>query len=82
MALFKCVKNSVLNTQLIKGSGSCGELTPRENQSSFRVDVPTNLMAPNGIDRSDEMESCRFTMVDTTIYTALLVSKYVSLVYR
>lgn len=78
IALFKCVKNSVLNTQLIKGSGSCGELTPKESQSSLSVDVPTNLMAPRGIVRSDEMESCRFTMVDTTIYTALLVLNHIS----
>ena len=73
IALLSCVKNSVLKTQLMSGSGSCGELTPRENQSSFSVDVLTNLMAPNGIVRSDEIESCRFTITDTTIYTALFV---------
>ena len=73
IALLSCVKNSVLKTQLMSGSGSCGELTPRENQSSFSVDVLTNLMAPNGIVRSDEIESCRFTIADTTIYTALFV---------
>ena len=57
----------------MSGSGSCGELTPKENQSSFSVDVPTNLIAPNGIVRSDEIESCRFTIADTTMYTALFV---------
>ena len=80
ITLLRCVKNSVLKTQLISGSGSCGELTPRENQSSFSVDVLTNLMAPNGIVRSDEIESCRFTMADTTIYTALFVFGNMSLV--
>ena len=73
IALLRCVKNSVLKTQLMSGSGSCGELTPRENQSSFSVDVPTNLIAPSGIVRSEEIESCRFTIADTTIYTALFV---------
>ncbi len=73
IALLSWVKNSVLKTQLMSGSGSCGELTPNENQSSFSVDVPTNLIAPNGIVRSDEIESCRFTIADTTMYTALFV---------
>lgn len=82
IALVRCVKNSVLNTQLIRGSGSCGELTPKENQSSLSVDVPTNLRAPKGIVRSDEMESCRLTMVDTTMYTALLVLGNVSPGYK
>ena len=78
IALLSWVKNSDLKTQLIRGSGSCGELTPKENQSSFNVDVPTNLRAPNGIVRSEEMESCRFAMAETTIYTALLVLGNVS----
>lgn len=67
IALLKWVKNSVLKTQLISGSGTWGELTPRENQSSFSVEVPTNLMAPNGIFLSEEMESWRFIIADTTI---------------
>ena len=74
-ALFKWVKNSVLNTQLSKGSGSEGELTPNENQSSFSVDVPTYLIAPRGIVRSEEMDNCRFTRAETIIYTALFVSE-------
>lgn len=73
MVLFRCVKNSVLKTQLIRGSASCGELTPSENQSSFNVEVPTYLMAPIGMVRSEEIDSCRFTRAETTIYTALLV---------
>lgn len=48
------MKNSVLKTQLIRGSGSCAPIT-KENQSSFRLDVLTDLMAPIGIVRSDEM---------------------------
>ena len=62
IAIFNWVKNSVLKTQLINGSGSCGELTPKENQSSLSVDVPTYFMAPNGIVRSDEMDNCLLTM--------------------
>ena len=62
MILFRCVKNSVLKTQLIKGSGSCGELTPSENQSSFSLDVLTNLIAPKGMVRSEEMDNCRFNI--------------------
>lgn len=51
------MKNSVLNTQLTSGSGSCGELTPKENQSSFKVDVPINLIAAIGIVRSDIIDN-------------------------
>ncbi len=57
IAIFKWVKNSVLKTQLSRGSASCGELTPRENQSSLSVDVLTYLIAPSGMVRSDEIDS-------------------------
>jgi hypothetical protein len=51
------VKNSVLNTQLTRGSGSCGLPTTIENQSSFKFEALTALMAPIGIVLSDEMTS-------------------------
>lgn len=51
-ALVRCVKNSVLKTQFISGSGSCPPTTS-ENQSSFKLDVLTDLIAPIGIVRSD-----------------------------
>lgn len=51
-ALVRCVKNSVLKTQFISGSGSCPPTTS-ENQSSFRFDVLTDLIAPIGIVLSD-----------------------------
>ena len=78
MASFRCVKNSVLNGQLIRGSGSCGELTPKENQSSFNIDAPTNFRAPSGMVRSDEMDSCRLTTACTTMYMFLFVLEHVS----
>lgn len=56
-ALVRCVKNSVLKTQLRRGSGSCGLPTSNENQSSLNLDVLTALMAPMGMVRSDEMTS-------------------------
>ena len=67
MASLRCVKNSVLKTQLINGSGSCGEPTPNENQSSLRIDVLTYLIAPSGMVRSDCIDSCRFTRACTTM---------------
>lgn len=47
--LVRCVKNSVLNTQLTSGSGSVGDPAPIENQSSLSVEQLMNLMAPTGI---------------------------------
>ena len=73
IAIFSCVKNSVLSTQLSKGSASCGELTPKENQSSFNVDVPTYLMAPREMVLSEEICSWRFTRAWTIMYTFLFV---------
>ena len=67
MATLSWVKNSVLKIQLINGSGSCGELTPRENQSSLSVDVPTYFIAPNGIVRSEEIDNCLLTMAWMTM---------------
>ena len=40
---------------------------PKENQSSLRVEVPTNLIAPRGMVRSEEIDNCRFTMAETTM---------------
>lgn len=73
MALLRWVKNSVLKTQLMRGSGSCGELTPRENQSSFSFDVLTYLIAPSGIVRSEDIWSWRLTIAWTTIQTLRFV---------
>ena len=67
------MKNSVLKMQFIKGSGSCGEPTPMENQSSFNTDVLTYLIAPNGIVLSEEMVACLLTKPKATTYMALLV---------
>ena len=54
-AILRCVKNSVFSEQLIRGSASCGELIPRENQSSLSVDVPAYFIEPKGMTRSEEI---------------------------
>jgi len=75
IAILRWVKNSVLKIQLSSGSASCGELTPNENQSSFKVEVLTYLMEPRVMVRSAEICNCRSTIACTTIYTFLLVCK-------
>ncbi len=67
IAFDKCVKNSVFSRQLSSGSGSCGEPTPMENQSSRKVEVLTYLIAPRGMVRSVEMDSCWLTTACTTM---------------
>ena len=77
MAILRCVMNSVLKTQLIRGSGCCGEPMPNENQSSFNVDVLTYLIEPRGMVVSGDMEGCSLIMVVTTMNTALPVCSFV-----
>ena len=67
-ALVRWVKNSVLKTQFRRGSGSCAPIT-NENQSSFRLDVLTDLIAPMGTVRSEEICSWLLTMFCATMYT-------------
>ena len=81
-AFLSWVKNSFLKTQLMRGSGSCGELIPKENQSSLRVDAPTYLMAPIGIVLSDLIDSCLFTTSESTMYTAFMVFEWSAGVQR
>ncbi len=51
---------------------------PNENQSSFRVEVPTYLMAPMGIVLSDLIDSCLFTTSERMMYTDLVVFQSIS----
>lgn len=72
-AFDRCVKNSVLKTQLRSGSGSWGLPIINENQSSLSFDALTALMAPIGMVRSDEMASWLLTIFCATMYTCRLV---------
>ena len=67
MARFRWVKNSVFKTQFIRGSGSWGEPTPIENQSSLNRDALTYLTAPIEMTLSGETVSWPLTMAWTTI---------------